>query len=270
MLIKRLLVAIPLIPIGLLAIYYGGYYYIAIVTLLLSIAAWEYVQLFRRGGGRPAMVVVVAGTVFLVLGRVVWGFTQAPTLLSGILLVSMVYHLVDFERGRQEAGSDFALTIAGVFYLGWLGAYLISLRDLEGGVWWVLTALPSVWIADSGAYFIGKGFGRHPLSPRLSPKKTWEGYLGGVIVGTVGTALLTALWRIGAGSVLTPVRGAILGFILAVLTPLGDLGESMFKRQVGVKDSSNLIPGHGGAFDRIDSWLWSGVLAYYVIHFLWV
>ncbi len=134
----------------------------------------------------------------------------------------------------------------------------------------MLLTLPAVWLADSGAYFIGKRFGRTPFSPRLSPKKTWEGYLAGVVVGILGTTLLAALWRSGAGpdTLITPWRGALLGGILAVITPLGDLGESMIKRQVGVKDSSNLLPGHGGAFDRIDSWLWAAPLGYYIITLL--
>jgi phosphatidate cytidylyltransferase len=127
--------------------------------------------------------------------------------------------------------------------------------------------LPAVWLADSGAYFIGVRFGRHKLSPRLSPKKTWEGYLAGVVTGTLGAALLALVWRIGAGpeTAITFWRAAWLGFVISVLTPLGDLGESMIKRQVGAKDSSHLIPGHGGVFDRIDSWLWAGVIGYYII-----
>jgi phosphatidate cytidylyltransferase len=181
----------------------------------------------------------------------------------------MVFHLVAFERGRDLSGTDFGITIAGVFYIGWLGAYLISLRELQDGLWWVLLVLPAVWLADTGAYFIGKAFGKHRITPRLSPKKTWEGYLGGIPVATLGSALLAYLLYIFSGynPAITPIRGAVLGFMLAALTILGDLGESMFKRQVGVKDSSNLLPGHGGVFDRIDSWLWGGVIGYYVIVF---
>jgi phosphatidate cytidylyltransferase len=269
MLVKRLAVAIVLLPVGLMAIHYGGLYYLALVLLLLCLAAWEYVNLFRQVGNRPAMGLVVGGTALLVLERAFFRFTYAPMLISLLILWGMTCHLIAYERGQDQAGTDFALTVAGILYLGWVGGYLISLRDLPLGEWWVLTALPAVMLADSGAYFIGRRFGRHPLSPRLSPKKTWEGYLGGIVVGTLGGALLALLWRTGAGPMLTPGRGALLGLVLSVIAPLGDLGESMLKRQVGVKDSSNLIPGHGGALDRIDSWLWAGVLAYYLVTFLW-
>ncbi len=120
-----------------------------------------------------------------------------------------------------------------------------------------------------GCLLYREGDWKTPHHPPLESQKTWEGYLGGILVGTLGTALLAygLVFLAGPESVLTPLRGALLGFILSALTILGDLGESMFKRQVGIKDSSNLIPGHGGVFDRIDSWLWAGVIGYYVI--LW-
>jgi phosphatidate cytidylyltransferase len=110
------------------------------------------------------------------------------------------------------------------------------------------------------------------MTPRLSPKKSWEGYLAGIVFSVVGTTLLALAWRnfTAPDTLITPLRAGLLGFILGVLTILGDLGESMIKRQVGVKDSGKLLPGHGGAFDRIDSWLWAGVIAYYVITWLFI
>jgi len=266
-LIKRLLVVIILLPIGLLVIHLGGATFSAFVALIMGLASWEYVTLFRAGGLQPAGALVVIGGLSLVLGRAVNGFDSAPWIVCLLVLASMTYHLVAYERGRDQAGTDFSVTLAGALYAGWLGAYLISLRQLPDGEWWFLIVLPGVWLADSGAFFIGKKYGRHKLSPRLSPKKTWEGYLAGIVTGALGTALLAALWRIGAspGSAITFWKGALLGTLLAVVTPLGDLGESMIKRQVGKKDSSNLLPGHGGAFDRIDSWLWAAPIGYYAI-----
>ncbi|MDD5466523.1 MAG: phosphatidate cytidylyltransferase [Anaerolineales bacterium] len=267
MLVSRLLVAIVLLPLGLLVIAYGGWLYALVIAGIMGLAGWEYVKLFRAGGLQPAGVLVPTGAMALVLGRYWNGFESAPWLLSFLILAGMIHHLVAYECGRDQAATDFNVTLGGVLYLGWIGAYLISLRTLPEGEWWVLLALPAVWLADTGAYFIGRRFGKRRLSPRLSPKKSWEGYLAGVVTATLGTALLAALWRIGAGPAteILPWRGAVLGLALSVLTPLGDLGESMIKRQMGVKDSSNLIPGHGGVFDRIDSWLWGGVLGYTII-----
>jgi phosphatidate cytidylyltransferase len=271
MLVKRLLVAIVLLPVGLAAIVAGGWFLTALVAVFMCLASWEYVNLFHAGGLKPAGVLVVGGTLLILIGRNINGFESAPWIISLLLLLGMTYHLIAYERGRDQAGTDFGVTIAGMFYIGWFGAYFISLRNLPEGKWWILVVLPAVWFADSGAYFIGKRFGRHLLSPRLSPKKTWEGYLGGIIMGVLFTALFAAIWRLGAGSnsAITPLRGALVGLVMGIFPTLGDLGESMFKRQMGVKDSGNLLPGHGGAFDRVDSWLWAVVIGYYMILWLW-
>ena len=268
MLRQRVLVVIVLLPIGLALIYLGGWAFSALIMLILGLAAWEYGRLFKTGGFQPAEVLLIGGTVLLALGRAWNGFTSADWILSLLVLATMIYHLFAYERGRDQAASDFAITLSGILYLGWLGAYLISLRQLPNGMWWILLVLPSVWLADSGAYFIGRAIGKRKFSPRLSPKKTWEGFFGGVVFGTAGGALLAFILNLLEPGVMAPLQGAIIGLILAVVTPLGDLGESMVKRQFGIKDSSNLIPGHGGVFDRIDSWLWAGVIGYYLVQWL--
>jgi phosphatidate cytidylyltransferase len=271
MLLQRVLVAAVLLPIGLAVIYFGGLAYFALIALILCLAAWEYVQLFRAGGLHPAGFLVIGGVLLITGGRAMDGFESAPWILSLITLAAMAYHALTYERGRDQAATDFAVTLGGTLYLGWLGAYLISLRDLTDGLWWVLLALPIVWLADSGAYFVGRWRGRRKLSPRLSPKKTWEGYLAGILTGVLGGALLAYLWGSWASpqSGIVPWHGVVLGVVLSLVTTMGDLGESMIKRQVGMKDSSNLLPGHGGALDRIDSWLWAGVISYYVILFFY-
>jgi phosphatidate cytidylyltransferase len=270
MLRTRVIVAAILLPVGLVIISIGDWVFTAFVTLIVGLAAWEFSQIFRRGGYQPARVIAIVGAAILALGRAWNGFESASLLISLILIISMIYHMVAYERGRDQAGTDFAITFSAAIYIGWLGAYLISIRALPEGFWWLLLVLPTVWLADSGAYFIGRRFGKHKLSPRLSPKKTWEGYLGGVVVGTLGAVGLMYLWQIRAGPEfsITPLQAALLGFLLSTITTLGDLGESMIKRQSGVKDSSNLIPGHGGVFDRIDSWLWAAPIGYYFI--IWV
>lgn len=270
MLRTRVIVAAILLPVGLVIIYFGGRVFGVFVALILGLAAREYSQIFRGSGVEPANAIAIIGAAALALGRAWNSFDSAAVLISLILIISMIYHMVAYERGRDRAGTDFAVTFSAALYPGWLGAYLISIRALPEGFWWLLLILPSVWLADSGAYFIGRAFGRHKLSPRLSPKKTWEGYLAGVMVGTLGAVGLTYLWQIWAGVAfsINPFQAALLGFLLSTITTLGDLGESMIKRQSGVKDSSNLIPGHGGVFDRIDSWLWAALIGYYFI--IWV
>ncbi len=263
---NRTLVTLILLPIGLAAVYFGGWIYGALIALILALAADEYVGLFKVSDFLASGWIVIGSTLLIAAGRLVYGVEISAGILSICLLAGMTYHLIAFERGRDQAGSDFAATVTAIIYIGWLGAYMISLRTLPDGMWWVLTALPAVWLADSGAYFVGVRFGRHKMTPRLSPKKSWEGYLAGIPFAIIGTAALVLLYqRLGAGPAVTPLRGAILGAVIGTFSILGDLGESMIKRQVGVKDSSHLLPGHGGVFDRIDSWLWAGVIGYYII-----
>jgi phosphatidate cytidylyltransferase len=264
---QRVLVVLILAPIGLGLIVLGGWAYGLFVTLVLGIAAWEYWNLFRVIGYSPSLYIIIGGVVVLALCTTVnrASLLQENNFILALLtLLAMTYHLVSYEKGKEKSGVDFGITLGGILYLGLIGSYLISLRNLPDGKWWILLALPSVWIADSGAYFIGSRFGKHKLSPRLSPRKTWEGYFGGILFGVAGGILLGAFMHSNVPAI-TLENGALFGFILSVLTPLGDLGESMFKRQAGMKDSSHILPGHGGVLDRIDSWLWAAVIGYYLV-----
>ncbi len=267
MLLKRILVSFGLLPVGLILIAVGGWVYVAGVALILSLAGVEYARLFRAAKLQPSEHLIVGGILLIVVGREIDGFASADWMISVIILAGMTYHLWQYESGRELAASDFSVSLGGVFYIGWLGAYLVSLRNLPNGIWWILIVLPAVWLADAAAYFVGTRWGRHKLAPRLSPKKSWEGYIGGVAIAIPGGALLAFACRYFAGvdSGITPLSGAIVGLAMATLPTLGDLGESMIKRQVGVKDSGTLLPGHGGVFDRIDSWLWGAVIGYYII-----
>jgi phosphatidate cytidylyltransferase len=272
MLRQRVLVTAVLLPIGLILIYFGGSAFTLFISLLLGLAAREYANLFKAGGFQPAGALVVVGTIAVILGRGIDGFESAHWILGIFVLTSMLFHMIAYERGRDQAGTDFAITLSGTLYVGWIGAYLVSLRALPDGMWWFMVALPAVWGADTGAYFYGRKYGRHQLSPRLSPKKSREGYIAGVISGIIVGASFAYLasTQLTASSGITPSRGAILGLVLAVVAPLGDLGESMIKRQFGVKDSSKLLPGHGGAFDRVDSWIWGAIISYYLITWLYL
>jgi phosphatidate cytidylyltransferase len=275
----RVLVALLLLPVALVVVYLGGWVYTLAIAAVIALASLEYAHLFQAAKLEPSGVLIATGCVALVLSRGFSGFVYTPILITLIVLAVMIYALVAFERGKQQAGTDFAVSLAGIFYLGWLGAYLVSLRDLPGGAWWVLTVLAAVWAVDSFAYLVGSRIGRHKMTPRLSPKKSWEGYFGGIILGVPTTALLALVWQflasgwlastnLGPATMVTPARAALIGLAMAVFTVFGDLGESMIKRQVGQKDSGTLLPGHGGVFDRIDSWLWGAVIGYYMIVYL--
>jgi phosphatidate cytidylyltransferase len=266
----RLAISIVLIPAAFAVVEAGGLLYVLALLLLFALAAGEYSQLFETIGHRPARPVLLGGVLLLVAGAAYPAFNLGGVLPAALTLAALAWHVVDYERGAPAAGTDFALTVAGLFYLGGLGRYFVALRALPDGLWWLLTVLPAMWLADSGAYTFGRLFGRHRMAPRLSPRKTWEGYLGSVAGGGLGGAVLGAVWGVaaGPGSLVNGWTGALAGVLVGALGPMGDLGVSMLKRQVGVKDTGALIAGHGGALDRMDSWLVAVPLGYFVVMLL--
>jgi phosphatidate cytidylyltransferase len=254
------------------AILLGGFFYFLLLSVFIIGATREYVLMFRAVKFEPQMHLSMGGVGLILAVRMFetrWfePFTVSLPVFAALILVALAYHLIAYERGRNQAALDFGATVGALAYLGWIGAYLLDIRNLPEGGWWFMLVLPSVWLADSGAYSIGVAYGKHKMAPRLSPKKSWEGYAASVFTGAIGGGFLAYAYATfgNLGGDITPLQGTVLGLILGAITPLGDLGESMFKRQSGLKDSGEAIPGHGGFFDRIDSWLWGAVIGYYFL-----
>lgn len=268
---RRALVFFTLGPLTLLLVYLGGWFYFISFAGLLIVASIEFSHLGGKLGWRIPLLILIPSVIaqwFLPLEvqEMLFGGSGlqvdlASTAMVLSLLVIMAYALWLFERkdGEDAAGSWMA-GVGGVIVLGWLGSYFFQLRAFgEKGMEWTIAVMVGIWIADSGAYVFGKTLGRHKLAPRLSPNKTLEGYFGGVLFGTVATILLALLFDLNLWTAL------LIGLTISILSPLGDLAVSMLKRTVGVKDSGNFLPGHGGALDRTDSLLWGVVLAYYLL-----
>jgi phosphatidate cytidylyltransferase len=268
--LRRTLTALGLGVIALPAIIYGGVFYFLLIGVFLVGGAWEYVRMYRAVQVEPNEIVTIGGVLVVATARFFFEEAAIPLFVLSVLL-AMTVHLVAFERGRDQAGLDFAVTVTGIVYLGWLGSYLLDLRQLPQGNWWLMLVLPIVWGGDTGAYSLGAVYGKHKMTPRLSPKKSWEGYFAGlftsILFGVFFSYAFSSLGHQPLGGAISPLQGAFLGLVIGALAPLGDLGESMLKRQGGLKDSSNVFPGHGGFLDRIDSWIWGATLGYFFIHF---
>jgi len=263
---RRLITALGIAAVGLPAIMFGGIFYYALMGTFIIGASWEYVNMFRAVKYEPQMYITVGGVAVITILRMFFPVYAEPALAT-IVLLAMAYHLIAYERGRNQSALDFCLTIGGVVYIGWIGSYLFDLRNIPQGGWWFMLVMFCVWLGDSGAYSIGRAYGVHKMAPRLSPKKSWEGYITSVLTGLfAGGFYLYVFTTYGfLKTDMTIWQGAILGLLLGALPPLGDLGESMIKRQSGIKDSSDIIPGHGGFFDRIDSWLWGATIGYFFL-----
>ncbi len=273
MLYQRVLFTVIALPLGIVAIMVGGWIFAIVVAAILARAIWEYGALFHAGGAQPSRLVMLGGVLAIYLARNFVSFGIDSLLLPLLVALTLVVHLVQFERGRDHAGTDFAASLSGIFYVGLLGSYMLLVRLIPSGEWWFMLTLFAVMLADTAAYFVGSAFGRHRMAPRLSPKKSWEGYIGGVILTTIGMPLFLLLFRkfgLPETSAFSLFNAGLLGLVIGILPTFGDLGISMIKREMHQKDTSDILPGHGGVLDRIDSWLWAMPIGYYLIVFLFL
>ncbi|MBI5566606.1 MAG: phosphatidate cytidylyltransferase [Chloroflexi bacterium] len=257
----RTVSALILLPLAIALIWLGGIPFYLALGGLLMIAAHEFNQLLRQGQQPHQAPLFFSLALVVVIGAD--GVYPAGNILRpGITLILVVSLVWQLRHRQAEPTVDWALAVTSGLYLGLAGAHFILLRQLPDGERWLLLTLTGTWLADSGAYFIGSRFGRHKMTPTLSPKKSWEGLAGGMLFGMAFTPIVAAVFN------LPWFHGVALGLIGATIGTLGDLSISMIKRQVGAKDSGHLIPGHGGALDRLDSLLFTVIVGYYYLNWI--
>ena len=257
---KRVIVAVLGIPIILIASYFGGYYFFFFVAVISLLAFYEFSLLVKNKGSNINLP-LGSLIIFILLLNNFENFIELEIL---ILLSSLSLLTVELFRNKGSAINNLGSTFLGIFYIGIFAASLISLRELnftsEGpnnnGAFLIISILASIWIGDSAAYYGGTAFGRHKLFPRVSPKKSWEGAIFGFIF-SVGALILA---KVIVLNFFSWVNILVIGIIIGIFGQIGDLVESLLKRDSEVKDSSTLIPGHGGFLDRFDSLLFSAPL----------
>lgn len=255
--LPRVLSAGVLIPLALLAIWLGGWWTALALGALVVLGQREYFQMVREKGFLPAEAICLGLTILLLVIQQVYpeSGSVAFVLAGTILCISFLF------RSGTATIADMATSLLGLFYTGFLPTYLLRLRALDQGVFFLLLTFGCIWASDIGAFFFGKMFGRTRLSPQISPRKTVEGAVFGtgasIAVGLAGAFLMHwYLW---------PLTGALFGLLVGLTGLLGDLTESLMKRDAGLKDSGNLIPGHGGIMDRADSYIFTAPVAYYFL-----
>jgi len=194
--------------------------------------------------------------LFIVSPHFAYDFT-IPLLLTSAMVISLVWLVM--RPQKEGAFLGWAWTIAGILYVGWLLSYLVALR-LDAGRNWVFFALFTTFGSDTLAFFVGRALGRHRLAPQISPNKTWEGAIGGVFGAIIVSLLFTLPTPLSLP--LSYGQAVLLGLLVSIFGQLGDLAESLLKRNVGVKESGKLIPGHGGFLDRMDSVVFAGIVVY--------
>ncbi|WP_426141311.1 phosphatidate cytidylyltransferase [Pseudomonas sp. DWP3-1-2] len=251
MLKQRIITALILLPIALCGFFLlEGAGFALFIGLVVTLGAWEWARLagFAEQSARVAYATFVAALLFLLY--------LMPGLAPWVLVAAVIwwgvatYLVLTYPASSEHWASAACKLVIGLLILlpAWQG--LVLIKQWELGNWLILSVMVLVWGADIGAYFSGKAFGKRKLAPKVSPGKSWEGVYGGLLLSLVITAVVGVFRDWSASGFVFGLLGAAIVVFISVV---GDLTESMFKRESGIKDSSNLLPGHGGVLDRIDS-----------------
>lgn len=253
-------VGLSLLAIVLLPLFFLKDFWWVVPTAAACLGSWEMARAMRAGGASAPIVPVVSGAVAII--ALAW-YTGIEGLSVGLLiavLAALVWRMGEGPVGYQRDMGAAALILV---YVPFLLGFAALLAKPDDGAWRILVTLLAVVLSDTGGYVAGVIFGKHPMAPAISPKKSWEGFTGSILAAAVGSAILGAIMLD-----LAPWKGAIFGVVVSAAAVLGDLAESLIKRDLGVKDMSGLLPGHGGLMDRLDSILFAVPTAYLLLSVL--
>lgn len=255
MLFRRILTVLVAAPIVLAAIFFDAVLFKGLVLVCTALAYLEYFKLIgltpleKKGG----MVLGLAHSASLLFLPGEFLLAESAALVMAVFSFFLVVH-----AEPKETAVRLGMTLAGLFYVGTLASLIGLLRDFPEGIAWVLILLAVTWANDSFAYLAGHWWGKRKLAPRISPGKTWEGFWGGLAGGYVGLFLVGYF----VGGPPDGIGRLLLPLLCGVAGPVGDLSESLLKRSSGVKDSGQIIPGHGGMLDRMDALLFNAPVVY--------
>lgn len=262
MLKQRLISGLILGLLALAIFWFGDPWFTLVVAVFSIIGTFEYQKLVNPTVWPKLIIPATIASLLFTIRYFLVSITTDSALITIVILISLLWLLL--LPKHQRSFVHIAWTLTGILYVGWLLGYWIILRNTENGRYWALLALFANVATDIFAFFTGRSLGKIHLAPSISPSKTWEGTIGGFCGAIAVTILLSLVFPLG----LSMVDAFVFGLLVAVSAQLGDLIESILKRSINMKDSSNLIPGHGGLLDRLDSLLFGGPVAYYVIIFL--
>ena len=258
MLLKRVVVAVIFVPVLIVFIWWGGIPFLCLTSAIIGVALIEFYQGMRHAGRK---LVPGEGVILGILLPVCVYLKGAEILPLVLVVIVLFISLRQFFKFRIEASSaSVFLTLGGILYISFLLSHVIMLRAIPGlGQKLVLTVFFVTWMGDSGAYLIGTFGGKHKLLPRISPKKSLEGFVGGVSVSCLAI-FISQSWLS-----FPFLHSVILGVLIGVMGQLGDFFESMLKREMKRKDFGVILPGHGGLLDRFDSLLFTTPVFYHYL-----
>jgi len=268
MLKYRVITAAVGIPLVILAIWFGDPW--PWFTLLIAAAAlagtYEFYHMANFDRRESLIYLGLLWSLALVLSPHYRSPDVLPIVITATMLISLICLLC--RPSKESAFRNWAWTIVGALYVGWMLSYWLNLRGLEDGRNWVYLAMLTTFANDTGAFFIGRARGKHKLAPAISASKTWEGAIGGLLSGIAAAVVIATVLNLISPFAFRYWQIILLGFLVGLFAQLGDLVESLLKRNMEVKESGNLLPGHGGVLDRFDSLIFVGAVVYYYV--IWV
>lgn len=268
----RMLTGLVIGTIALWCLLYGGIALLFLTAVIVFLGSKEYVQILQNKGFFPSLkVILFSDAIFALLCY----FNRFDLVAIAFTICSITAFLWVLFRGRQPYIANVSTTILGFVYGGWFPLHLLLIRGLNAsnyqgflklnvqndGLGYVVFLFMTILLTDTGCYYFGKKFGKHKLSPTISPQKTIEGSIGGAICAIIGGIVIGHFIHLGI------YHSIILGFLCTLFAQLGDLSESLIKRDAGVKDSGNTLPGHGGFLDRTDSYVLTIPVMYYYLNY---
>ena len=261
----RIIVSVIAIPAILLACYFGEYYFFAFVLGIGILSYFEFWMFVMKKDIYANFFVGIISVAVIITNSYLKFIADYPLFIIILLLLT----IIELFRNKASAIINLGTSLLGILYFGMFASALLFIREIykveytQGGLL-IISMFASIWICDSAAFFGGTAFGKHKLFPRVSPNKSWEGAIFGLLFAVLTMVISKVLFL----DFLSWIDVITIGLIVGIIGQIGDLIESLFKRDAGVKDSSTLIPGHGGIFDRFDSLLYTAPAVLLYIKYL--
>jgi len=260
----RVLSSIALVPLLFIVVWLlPPAYFTGLVVAAAAIGQYELYGMAKARGMAPMTAAGIALGTLVVINffRPLYPYLGGPYFWITLCVLTIMIARLFSRRPVEGALEDIAVTLLGVFYVALLFGFSVAIHAGPAGKKWLVFLFLVIWASDTGAYYIGTAFGKHRLYEKISPKKSIEGLIGGMLASMI-IAVLCKVWLVPSIGFL---ESAILGACLAAIGTVGDLVESLIKRSAGVKDSGSLIPGHGGILDRMDSMLFAAPVLFYYL-----
>ncbi|MCX5992745.1 MAG: phosphatidate cytidylyltransferase [Chloroflexi bacterium] len=269
MIVKRIVTGLAIAVIVAIFVCIGGIPFAAAVCIIATLASLEFYRIVKSRGVQPLSWLGIVFSILLIVNAYIQQYDfpflsyprdfTLPFIMVLMTLIPLIWLL--FRTNKDNAFINWGWTVAGILYIGWLISFYVQIRLMENGIGWIFLVLSCTALCDVGAYVVGSNLGKHAMASSVSPGKTWEGSAGGLAISIIIAVILSIAFKLP----LYYWQMIAAGLIIGIFAQLGDLVESLLKRNMHAKDAGSLLPGHGGILDRIDSHLLVAPVAYYLI-----